>query len=50
MDDDGSAQTSRRFEVARVYRLHKDSGIPLRIPVIDMVETGAGGGSIAWID
>ena len=48
--DGGSAQTSRRFEVARVYRFRKDSGIPLRIPVIDMVEIGAGGGSIAWID
>ena len=48
--DGGSAQTSRRFEVARVYRFRKDSGIPLRIPVIDMVEIGAGVGSIAWID
>ena len=48
--DGGSAQTSRRFEVARTYRFRKDSGIPLRIPVIDMVEIGAGGGSIAWID
>ena len=48
--DGGSVQTSRRFEVARVYRFRKDSGIPLRIPVIDMVEIGAGGGSIAWID
>ena len=48
--DGGSAQTSRRFEVARVYRFRKDSGIPLRIPVIDMVEIGAGGGSIAWVD
>ena len=48
--DGGRAQTSRRFEVARVYRFRKDSGLPLRIPVIDMVEIGAGGGSIAWID
>ena len=48
--DEGRAQTSRRFEVARVYRFRKDSGIPLRIPVIEMVEIGAGGGSIAWID
>ena len=48
--DAGTAQTSRRFEVARVYRFRKDSGIPLRIPVIDMVEIGAGGGSIAWLD
>ena len=48
--DEGRAQTSRRFEVARVYRFRKDSGLPLRIPVIEMVEIGAGGGSIAWID
>lgn len=48
--DDGRAQTSRKFEVARVYRFRKDSGLPLRIPVIDMVEIGAGGGSIAHID
>ena len=48
--DDFKAQSSRRFEVARVYRFRKDSGLPLRIPVIDMVEIGAGGGSIAHID
>lgn len=48
--DDYKPQTNRRFEVARVYRFRKDSGIPLRIPVIDMVEIGAGGGSIAQID
>ena len=48
--ENGKAQTSRRFEVARVYRFRKDSGLPLRIPVIDMVEIGAGGGSIAHID
>ena len=48
--DDARAQTSRRFEVARVYRFRRDSGLPLRIPVIEMVEIGAGGGSIAGID
>jgi N-methylhydantoinase A len=48
--DDAVAQTSRRFEVARVYRFRKDSGLPLRIPVIDMVEIGAGGGSISHVD
>ena len=37
------------FEVARVGRFKKGSGLPLRIPVIEMVEIGAGGGSIAWI-
>ena len=50
MLEGGVAQTSRRFEVARVYRFRKDSGLPLRIPVIDMVEIGAGGGSIAHVD
>ena len=50
MLDGGAAQTSRRFEVARVYRFRKDSGLPLRVPVIDMVEIGAGGGSIARVD
>ncbi len=50
MLDGGTAQTSRRFEVGRVYRFRKDSGLPIRIPVIDMVEIGAGGGSIAHVD
>jgi N-methylhydantoinase A len=48
--DDLQAQTSRAFEVARVYRFKKGSGLPLRIPVIEMVEIGAGGGSIARVD
>jgi N-methylhydantoinase A len=48
--DEGRPQTSRAFEVARVYRFTKGSGLPLRIPVIEMVEIGAGGGSIAAID
>src|SRR5205807_106690 len=43
-------QTARAFEVARIYRFLKGSGLPLRIPVIEMVEIGAGGGSIARID
>ena len=42
--------TSRVFEVARSYRFKKGSGMPISIPVIDMVEIGAGGGSIATID
>src|SRR5262249_46825759 len=37
-------QTSRTFEVARAGRFKKGSGLPLRIPVIEMVEIGAGGG------
>ncbi|MDH3713685.1 MAG: hydantoinase/oxoprolinase family protein [Gammaproteobacteria bacterium] len=48
--DDGQPQTARTFEVARVYRFLKGSGLPLRIPVIEMVEIGAGGGSIATVD
>jgi len=48
--DDLLPQTSRAFEVARVYRFKKGSGLPLRIPVIEMVEIGAGGGSIARVD
>lgn len=48
--DDGRAQTARVFEVARIYRFVKGSGLPLRIPVIEMVEIGAGGGSIARVD
>jgi N-methylhydantoinase A len=48
--DDLKPQTNRTFEVARVYRFKKGSGLPLRIPVIEMVEIGAGGGSIARVD
>ncbi len=48
--DDFRPQTSRSFEVARVGRFRKGSGLPLRIPVIEMVEIGAGGGSIAHVD
>jgi len=48
--DDGKPQTSRAFEIARVGRFRKGSGLPLRIPVIEMVEIGAGGGSIARVD
>lgn len=43
-------QTARNFEVARVGRFRKGSGLPLRIPVIEMVEIGAGGGSLAHVD
>jgi len=48
--DAGQPQTGRTFEVARIYRFKKGSGLPLRIPVIEMVEIGAGGGSIAHVD
>jgi len=48
--DDYEPLMSRSFEVDRVYRFKKGSGLPVRIPVIEMVEIGAGGGSIAGID
>ncbi|WP_298938316.1 hydantoinase/oxoprolinase family protein [uncultured Ruegeria sp.] len=43
-------QTTRRFEIARAARFIKGSGMPVRIPVIEMIEIGAGGGSIAHVD
>ncbi|AEQ53779.1 hydantoinase/oxoprolinase family protein [Pelagibacterium halotolerans] len=48
--DDFQPQTARTFEVARTYRFCKGSGMPISIPVIEMIEIGAGGGSIAWVD
>jgi len=47
---DGEPERARKFEIARGYRDMKGSGIPVRIPVIEMVEIGAGGGSIARVD
>ncbi len=48
--DDYQPQTARTFEVARTYRFAKGSGMPISIPVIEMIEIGAGGGSLAWVD
>ncbi len=48
--DDFTPQQSRHFEIARAYRFARGSGLPVRIPVIDMVEIGAGGGSVARRD
>ena len=48
--ENGIPERSRTFEVARRYRDLKGSGLPVRIPVIEMVEIGAGGGSIARVD
>jgi N-methylhydantoinase A len=48
--DDYQPQISRSFEFGRVHRHLKGSGLPIRIPVIEMVEIGAGGGSIARIN
>jgi N-methylhydantoinase A len=46
----GRPLTSTQFEVDRVYRFKKGSGLPVKIPVIEMIEIGAGGGSIAHVD
>ncbi|HVH01666.1 MAG TPA: hydantoinase/oxoprolinase family protein [Amaricoccus sp.] len=48
--EDFQPKTARTFEVARTYRFCKGSGMPISIPVIEMIEIGAGGGSIAWVD
>jgi N-methylhydantoinase A/oxoprolinase/acetone carboxylase beta subunit len=47
---DGSPTRTNLFEVARTKRFMKGSGIPLSVPSIEMVEVGAGGGSIAHVD
>ncbi len=38
------------FEIARVKRFKKNSGLPIQVPCIDLIEAGAGGGSIAYVD
>ena len=43
-------RTAKTFEVARTHRFTKGSGMPIAIPVIEMIEIGAGGGSIAFVD
>lgn len=48
--EDFQPKTARSFEVARTYRFAKGSGMPIAIPVIEMIEIGAGGGSIASVD
>ncbi len=48
--DDGEPMLSRSFEVDRAHRFMKGSGMPVKIPVVEMVEIGAGGGSIAGVD
>jgi 5-oxoprolinase (ATP-hydrolysing) len=47
---DGRAEIAPMMEAARVHRFKKGSGLPIKAPVIDMIEIGAGGGSIASID
>ncbi len=48
--ENGRASTAAEMEAARVHRFKKGSGLPIKAPVIDMIEIGAGGGSIASID
>ena len=48
--EDGAPKTANTFEVARTYRFKKGSGMLVSTPVVEMVEIGAGGGSIASID
>jgi N-methylhydantoinase A len=48
--DGGQPLIAREFEVARADRFKKGSGLPIRIPVIELIEIGAGGGSIARVD
>jgi N-methylhydantoinase A len=47
---DGKIEIAREFEVARLHRFLRGSGFPVRVPCVDIVEIGTGGGSIAWID
>jgi 5-oxoprolinase (ATP-hydrolysing) len=48
--EDGRAEIAAMMEAGRVHRFKKGSGLPIKAPVIDMIEIGAGGGSIARID
>ncbi len=45
--ENGRAEIAPMMEAARVHRFKKGSGLPIKAPVIDMIEIGAGGGSIA---
>ena len=48
--ENGRAEVVPMMEAARIHRFKRGSGLPIKAPVIDMIEIGAGGGSIAWID
>ncbi len=48
--EDGQPLTSPEIEVARAYRFKKGSGLPIKVTVIELIEIGAGGGSIARVD
>ena len=47
---DGEPELTNTFEVARIYRFKKGSGFPVSVPSVDLVEIGAGGGSLARAD
>lgn len=47
---EGKPEITNHFEAGRVKRFKKGSGLPVRIPVIDLIEIGAGGGSIARVN
>jgi N-methylhydantoinase A/oxoprolinase/acetone carboxylase beta subunit len=47
---DGKANWTTDFEVARLSRFKKGSGLTLKVPSVDLIEIGAGGGSIARVN
>ena len=48
--EEGRAEIAPFMEAARVHRFKKGSGLPIKAPVTDMIEIGAGGGSVASVD
>ena len=48
--DDGQPARTMEIESARIARFSRYSGIPLRLPALELIEIGAGGGSIASAD
>jgi N-methylhydantoinase A len=46
----GRPSMAYSFEIARIHRFKRGSGLPVRVPAIELIEIGAGGGSIAWVD
>ncbi|MBI2526083.1 MAG: hydantoinase/oxoprolinase family protein [Candidatus Rokubacteria bacterium] len=48
--DGGRPTFVNELEVARIRRFKKGSGLPLQVPSVELLEIGAGGGTIAWVD
>ena len=48
--EEGRIEVASMMEAARVHRFKRGSGLPIKAPVIDMIEIGAGGGSVAAVD